>query len=174
MQKVCVCDNCSSSDKTADIATIPISISESVATMEYGCKNSIFQSVPSFCEWRVSCVTVTVLRLELIIVFTEPAVFCATDCNPHLYVLFFLKSARSERIMGELVCPDDCDSLHLWNVGQLLCGYTAQYLRRLSSSFSLPWEPEISQNAVSVLDSASSYFYFKRVSMWRIFKKIRT
>jgi hypothetical protein len=38
---------------------------------------------------------------------------------------------------------DDC-SKHLWNVGQLPLDYMAQYARRLSPSYSPPWEPEIS------------------------------
>jgi hypothetical protein len=40
--------------------------------------------------------------------------------------------------------PDDGGSTHLWNVG-LLLDYTALYPRRLSSSYPLPWEPEIAQ-----------------------------
>jgi hypothetical protein len=39
--------------------------------------------------------------------------------------------------------PDE-GSTHFWNVGQFLLEYTAQHPRRLSSSFSPPWEPEIS------------------------------
>jgi hypothetical protein len=38
---------------------------------------------------------------------------------------------------------DDGGSTHLWNVSHLLCDYMAQYPRRLSSSYSPPWEPEI-------------------------------
>jgi hypothetical protein len=40
--------------------------------------------------------------------------------------------------------PDDGGNKHLWDVGQLLRYYKAQYSRRLSSSYSPPWEPEIS------------------------------
>jgi hypothetical protein len=38
----------------------------------------------------------------------------------------------------------DGGSMHLWNVGQLLWDYVAQYPRRLSASYSQPWQPEIS------------------------------
>jgi hypothetical protein len=40
--------------------------------------------------------------------------------------------------------PDEGGSKHLWNVGQLLPDYTAQYPRRLLPSYSPPLEPEIS------------------------------
>jgi hypothetical protein len=40
-------------------------------------------------------------------------------------------------------CPDDGNSTHLWNVGLVLLDYTASYSRRLSYSYSSPWEPEI-------------------------------
>jgi hypothetical protein len=39
--------------------------------------------------------------------------------------------------------PNDGGSKHLWNVGKLLLDYTEQEPRRLSSSYSPPWEPEI-------------------------------
>jgi hypothetical protein len=42
-------------------------------------------------------------------------------------------------------CPDDGDSTHLWNVGQHLFDYMSIHPRRLWTSYSLPWEPEISQ-----------------------------
>jgi hypothetical protein len=41
---------------------------------------------------------------------------------------------------------DDEGSKHFWNVGQLLRDYTTPYPRRLSSSYSLSWAPEISQD----------------------------
>jgi hypothetical protein len=40
--------------------------------------------------------------------------------------------------------PDDGGSKGLWNVGKLLPDYTAQQPRRQLSSYSPPWEPEIS------------------------------
>jgi hypothetical protein len=36
-------------------------------------------------------------------------------------------------------------SVSVWNVGQLLPDYTVQHPRRQPSSYSSPWEPEISQ-----------------------------
>jgi hypothetical protein len=42
--------------------------------------------------------------------------------------------------------PNDGGSKHLWNVGLLQRDYTALYPRRLSSSYSPPWEPEISHS----------------------------
>jgi hypothetical protein len=41
--------------------------------------------------------------------------------------------------------PDDGSSKQLWKVGKLLRDYTAQYPWRLLSSYSPPWEPDISQ-----------------------------
>jgi hypothetical protein len=41
-------------------------------------------------------------------------------------------------------CPDDGGSKNVWNDGQLVRDYKAQYPRRLSSSYSPLWEPEIS------------------------------
>jgi hypothetical protein len=47
--------------------------------------------------------------------------------------------------------PDDGGSTHLWNVGLLLRDYTALYLRRLLSSYSPPWRPEISRDNLCIL-----------------------
>jgi hypothetical protein len=41
--------------------------------------------------------------------------------------------------------PDDGGSKILWNIGKLTPDYTAQQPRRQPSSYSSPWEPEISQ-----------------------------
>jgi hypothetical protein len=41
-------------------------------------------------------------------------------------------------------CPEDEGSKHLGNVGKLLPDYKAQQPRRKPSSYSPPWEPEIS------------------------------
>jgi hypothetical protein len=40
--------------------------------------------------------------------------------------------------------PDDEGSKHLWNVGKILVDYTAQLPGRQSSSYSPPWEHQIS------------------------------
>jgi hypothetical protein len=40
--------------------------------------------------------------------------------------------------------PDDGGSKHLWNVSKLLPDYMTQKPRRQSSSYSLPWAPQIS------------------------------
>jgi hypothetical protein len=45
----CVCDKCSSSDKTAEITAVPISSNASAATTGYGGKKSIFPVVSAFC-----------------------------------------------------------------------------------------------------------------------------
>jgi hypothetical protein len=42
--------------------------------------------------------------------------------------------------------PDDGGSTHLWNVGRHRFDYRAVYPRRLWTSYSPPWEPEISHN----------------------------
>jgi hypothetical protein len=64
--------------------------------------------------------------------------------------------ARNWFRMWELrVCdhhPDDGVSKHLWNVSKFLPDFTAQEPRRQPSSYSPPWEPEISQgNKFSVI-----------------------
>jgi hypothetical protein len=41
--------------------------------------------------------------------------------------------------------PGDGSSKHVWNVGLVLPDYMTQYPRRLSSSYSPPWEPETSR-----------------------------
>jgi hypothetical protein len=51
---------------------------------------------------------------------------------------------RNDSIIRAMSLPDDGGCARLWNVGQLLRDFTAQYPRRLSSSCSRPWEPEIS------------------------------
>jgi hypothetical protein len=47
-------------------------------------------------------------------------------------------------------CPDDGGSKRFWNVDKLLPDYTVQEPRRQSSSYSLPWEPEISPATISL------------------------
>jgi hypothetical protein len=42
-------------------------------------------------------------------------------------------------------CDDDGSSKHLGNIAKLLPDYTVQHPRRQSSSYSLPWQREISQ-----------------------------
>jgi hypothetical protein len=49
--------------------------------------------------------------------------------------------------------PDNGDSKHLWNVSKFLPDYTAQQPRRQSSSYSPPWEPEISLTLESVSEN---------------------
>jgi hypothetical protein len=46
--------------------------------------------------------------------------------------------------------PDNGGSKHLWNVGKLLPDYTAQQTRRQPSSYSPPWEPQISLNITNI------------------------
>jgi hypothetical protein len=49
------------------------------------------------------------------------------------------------------VRPDDGGSEHLWNFGKFLPNYTAQHPRRQSSSYSPPWEPEVSPKLRNLL-----------------------
>jgi hypothetical protein len=42
--------------------------------------------------------------------------------------------------------PDDGGNMHLWNISQLQRDYTALHPRRLLTSYSPLWEPEISQD----------------------------
>jgi hypothetical protein len=63
--------------------------------------------------------------------------------------------------------PDDGGSKLLWNVGHLLPDFTVQHPRRQSSSYSLPWEPEISPSFIvdknlylRILRKSSSHFSF--------------
>jgi hypothetical protein len=50
-------------------------------------------------------------------------------------------------------------STHVWNVGLLKRDYMALYLRRLLSSYSPPWESEISQSKTT-FNFSSFYEYF--------------
>jgi len=45
--------------------------------------------------------------------------------------------------------PYDESSAHLWNGGLLQQNYTKLYSRRLSSSYSPPWETETSHTSVT-------------------------
>jgi hypothetical protein len=45
--------------------------------------------------------------------------------------------------------PGDGGNKHLWNVGNILPDYTALQLRRQKSTYSPPWEPEISLGSES-------------------------
>jgi hypothetical protein len=56
---------------------------------------------------------------------------------------------------------DDGGSTHLWNVGLLQWDYTAVYPRRLQSSYSLVWEPEISQHRLCLRTS-----YWGNILTW--------
>jgi hypothetical protein len=49
-------------------------------------------------------------------------------------------------------------SKHLWNVGELLPDYTAQETRKLSSSYSPPWESQMLQ---IIFVSINLYHYSK-------------
>jgi hypothetical protein len=55
-------------------------------------------------------------------------------------VLHFQQTFRARLIHR----PEDGGSMHLWNVGILQRDYRTLYPRKLSSSYSPPWEPEIS------------------------------
>jgi hypothetical protein len=59
---------------------------------------------------------------------------------PNRTELFWLRRWEST---GMIHHPDDGRSTRVWNVGQLQRDYTALYPRRLSSSYSTPWEPQI-------------------------------
>jgi hypothetical protein len=61
-----------------------------------------------------------------------------------MYNCFFLPFAGHLLLSLAVNHPDDGGSKHLWNDGLLEREYTALYLRRLSSSYSPPWEPKIS------------------------------
>jgi hypothetical protein len=50
--------------------------------------------------------------------------------------------------------PDDGGSKDLWNVGKLLPDYTVLQPRRQSSSYSLPWEPQILHSHCCLTDFA--------------------
>jgi hypothetical protein len=67
------------------------------------------------------------------------------------YPRFYFSIMRSVSILSAATVeavvshhPDDGGSKHLWNVGKLQTDYTAQHPRRQPSSYSSPWEPEIS------------------------------
>jgi hypothetical protein len=54
-------------------------------------------------------------------------------------------------------------SKHLWNVGKLLPDYRAQHPRRQPSSYSPPWEPEISQ----IVGLFNFVFYIAQITQHR-------
>jgi hypothetical protein len=56
-------------------------------------------------------------------------------------------------------CPDDGGSTHLWNVVRHLLDYTAVHPRRLWTSYSPPWEPEISRVAIVQTFQLLAYHY---------------
>jgi hypothetical protein len=69
--------------------------------------------------------------------------------------------------------PDDGGSELLWNVGKYIPDYTAQYPRRQSSSYSSPWEPEIS--LCKGLLAWNAWLSFQHVTIiWRQAGKITT
>jgi hypothetical protein len=66
--------------------------------------------------------------------------------------LQFVTLVQFDYLLGDR--PDDGGSKHIWSVGKLLPDYTAQHPRRQSSSYSPPWEPEISPTlVVSIISS---------------------
>jgi hypothetical protein len=54
-----------------------------------------------------------------------------------------VSEVRTASIRAATHCPDGRVSTHLWNVGKHVFDYTAVHPRRLSTSYSPPWEPEI-------------------------------
>jgi hypothetical protein len=65
----------------------------------------------------------------------------------------------------QFISPDDGGCTHLWNVSLLLRDYTAPYPRRLSSSYSPPREPEISQRWFGIASSNLGKGYFTNFSV---------
>jgi hypothetical protein len=61
--------------------------------------------------------------------------------------------------------PDDGGSKHLWIVSKLLPVYTAQHPRRHSSSYSPPWDPEISTKTLLYFISIWQYYFV----IWHLF-----
>jgi hypothetical protein len=57
---------------------------------------------------------------------------------------------------------DDCGSKHLWNVGKLLSDYTAQQPSRQPTSYSPPWQPEISQTYKNDIRKSSHSWYIEK------------
>jgi hypothetical protein len=72
----------------------------------------------------------------------------------------------------KLSCMKTLYGKHLWNVGQLLPDHMAQHPRRQSSSYSLPWEPEISPSSAvlcmmgSLIQIKPSVSLGKKDSCW--------
>jgi hypothetical protein len=56
-QEVFVCDKCSSGDKTAEIAAVPILINASATTVAHDCKKSVFLLISSIYACGVMCCT---------------------------------------------------------------------------------------------------------------------
>jgi hypothetical protein len=58
--------------------------------------------------------------------------------------VFLQKWTDVSEVPTEGYRTDDDGSKHLWNVGPFLPDHTTQHPRRQSSSYSPPWEPEVS------------------------------
>jgi hypothetical protein len=58
--------------------------------------------------------------------------------------LAFVLTLLNLRVCYWATSPDDGGSKNLWNIGKLLPDYTAQHPRSQPTSYSPPWEPEIS------------------------------
>jgi hypothetical protein len=61
-----------------------------------------------------------------------------------------LVSLVSRHAVSWCLCPDDRGSTDLWNVGKLIPFYTALQPTRQLSSYSLPWEPQVTHTPTSV------------------------
>jgi hypothetical protein len=64
--------------------------------------------------------------------------------------------------------PDDGGNKHLWNVGKFLPDNMAQRPRRQPSSYSSPWEPEISPNYEMFIHINCLSPYFDKYLQWSI------
>jgi hypothetical protein len=90
------------------------------------------------------------------------SVWASEDSNTNILRLYSVTEFKLNLCSILIVCqsgwwPDDGGSKHPCNVGQFLPDYAAQHTRRGSSSYSPPWEPEIS---LRICYSKLHFFFF--------------
>jgi hypothetical protein len=74
---------------------------------------------------------------------TNIDIFIAVKASYFMKFRIFWDVALCSHVEVDEDSPDDGGSNHFWNIGQLQRDYTALHPRRLWTSYSPPWEPEI-------------------------------
>jgi hypothetical protein len=99
--------------------------------------------------------TLTCMRSDFCVTRTPTAINTPEHFHIRMHCLQlkrkleFKMAVLSEVLSASIIThrPHDGDSKHLWNVGKLLPDYAAQQPTRQPSSYSPPWDPEMSQTS---------------------------